>query len=340
MTLAPSGRTLVIQPLPGIGDMVWHLPYIHAIAATTRSGRVDIVTKPRSLADRLLEADPSVERVFWLERDSGRHAGANGLLRLAASLRKEAYQRAWVLHGSARYALAVRLAGIPERIGYGIGWQRWLLNGPARLSEDYRLAQPMARASALLDLLGLEPPESEPRLPVAAAAERTVAEAFAAWPKPWIALGVGSSEPYKQWGAERFAELALALIRRGSGSVMVLGGPAERTLADAILSRVAAGGGIAADAVALPLDQAAALLVGCRCYVGNDTGALNMAAALQVPAFGLFGGSPPLTHSRFIRAIVPAERAGGMAAITVHQVLEALVWLDRPDDARRAPSAD
>ncbi|MBL8251369.1 MAG: glycosyltransferase family 9 protein [Candidatus Competibacter sp.] len=339
MTLAPSGRTLVIQPLPGIGDMVWHLPYIHAIAATARSGTVDILTKPRSLADRLLEADPHVERVFWLERDAG-HGGASGLWRLAALLRTEAYQRAWILHGSARYALAAWLADIPERIGYGIGWQRLLLNGPARLPGDYRLAQPMARAAALLALLGLEPPEPEPRLAVSAAAERAVAEAFAAWPKPWIALGVGSSEPYKQWGAERFAELALTLIRRGLGSVLILGGPAERTLADAILSRALAGGGIAANAVGLPLEQTAALLSGCRCYVGNDTGALNMAAALQVPAFGLFGGSSPLTHSRFIRAIVPAVRTGGMAAITVHQVLEALAWLERSDDVRRAPSAD
>ncbi|HAO33988.1 MAG TPA: glycosyltransferase family 9 protein [Candidatus Competibacter sp.] len=339
MKLAPSGRTLVVQPLPGIGDMVWHLPYIHAIATTTYSGRVDILTKPRSLAHRLLDADPSVERVFWLERDSGRHAGASGLLRLAALLRKEAYQRVWVLHGSARYALATWLAGIPERIGYGIGLQRWLLNGPARLSAGYRLAQPMARADALMALLGLQPLESEPRLTVAAAAEQTVADLFAAWPKPWIALGIGSSEPYKQWGAQRFSELALALARTGHGSVVVVGGPTERVMADAILARVIEGGGAAADAVALPLEHTAALLAGCRCYIGNDTGALNMAAALQVPSFGLFGGSPPLTHSPFIQAIVPADLAGGMAAITVHQVLEALAWLDRPDDIRRAPSA-
>lgn len=326
--LAPSGRTLVVQPLPGIGDMVWHLPYIHAIAATTRSGRVDILTKPRSLADRLLDADASVERVFWLERDGGRHAGPSGLLRLAALLREGAYQRAWFLHGSARYVLAARLAGIPERIGYGIGWQRLLLNGPARLAAGYRLAQPMDRAEALLALLDLRPRESEPRLTVSALAERTVAAAFAAWPKPWIALGIGSSEPCKQWGEMRFAELALALARRNAGSVLLVGGPAERELADAILARVAEGGAVAADAVALPLDQTAALLAGCRRYVGNDTGALNMAAALQVPALGLFGGSPPLTHSRFIRPIVPADLAGGMAAIAVEQVLEALAWPD------------
>ena len=150
--------------------MVWHLPHIHAIAATTRSGRVDILTKPRSLADRLLDADPSVERVFWLERESGRHAGASGVMRLVALLRQGLYQRVWLLHDSARYALAAWLAGIPERIGYGLGLQRLLLNVPVRLPASYRLAQPMVRADALLALLAIPQSESEPRLVVSDAA--------------------------------------------------------------------------------------------------------------------------------------------------------------------------
>lgn len=337
MKLAPSGRTLVVQPLPGIGDMVWHLPHIHAIAATTRSGRVDILTKPRSLADRLLGADPSVERVFWLEREAGRHAGASGTVRLAALLRQGMYRRVWLLHDSARYALAAWLAGIPERIGYGLGLQRLLLNAPVRLPASYRLAQPMVRADALLALLAVPRSEPEPRLVVSAAAAQAIAARFAARPKPWIALGIGSSEPWKQWGAERFAELISVLRHRGLGSVFVVGGEAERVLAAEIFARVAAGDDAVADAVALPLEQAAALLAACRCYIGNDTGALNMAAALQVPAFGLFGGSSPLTHSRFIQAIVPPADRRGMAAITVSQVTEALAWLDRLDDARRDP---
>ncbi|HRD65096.1 MAG TPA: glycosyltransferase family 9 protein [Candidatus Competibacter sp.] len=335
MRLAPSGRTLIVQPLPGIGDMVWHLPHIHAIAATTAAGRVDILTKPRSLADRLLSADRSVDRVLWLERDAGRHAGVSGLFRLAALLRRETYQRVWLLHGSARYALAAWLAGIPERIGYGAGLQRLLLSVPVRLPARYRHAQPMIRADALLELLDVPSGEPEPRLAVSVEAARVVAARFAAWPSPWIALGVGSSEPWKQWGAARFAELTLALNRRGAGSVFIIGGPAERLLADQIFAQVSSGRGRAADAVALPLEQTAALLAVCRYYVGNDTGVLNMAAALQIPVIGLFGGSPPLTHSRFIRAVTPPAGERGMAAIAVVHVLEMLARLDRVYEENR-----
>lgn len=326
MKLALAGRTLIVQPLPGIGDMVWHLPHIHAIAATTISGQADILTKPRSQADRLLCADPCVDRILWVERESGGHAGIRGLFRLVDLLRQGAYQRVWILHGSARYALATWLAGIPERIGYGIGGQAWLLTVPARLPVECHHAHPTVRADALLDALDIPRTEPEPRLPASAAAEQAVLKRFADWPRPWIALGIGSSEPWKQWGAVRFSELALALQR--VGSIFIVGGPGERTLGDEILRRVAEGGGAAVDAIALPLEQTAALLAHCRGYIGNDTGVLNMAAALETPALGLFGGSAPLTHSRWIHAITPPAGQTGMAAITVAQALDAFARLD------------
>ena len=337
MKLAPSGRTLIVQPLPGIGDMVWHLPHIHAIAATTTEGKVDILTKPRSQADRLLRADPCVGQILWLEREAGRHAGLRGLLRLVVLLRRESYQRAWFLHGSARYVLAARLAGIPERIGYGIGLQSLLLTAPVRLPSNLRHAHPILRADALLDILGILRTESEPRLLVDFDAEQAVVARFAAWPVPWIALGIGSSEPWKQWGAARFADLALVLHQRRAGSIFLIGGPAERALADDILARVQAQSGMVADAVALPLEQTAALLARCCVCIGNDTGVLNMAAALQTPAIGLFGGSTPLTHSRFIQTVTPPPGAQGMAAITVPHVLEALARLNDSDEACHAP---
>ncbi|HOW77203.1 MAG TPA: glycosyltransferase family 9 protein [Candidatus Competibacteraceae bacterium] len=335
MKLVPAGRTLIVQPLPGIGDMVWHLPHIHAIAATTVTGQVDILTKPRSQADRLLCADPSVDRILWVERELGRHAGIPGIFRLAALLRQGTYQRVWILHGSTRYALAAWLAGIPERIGYGVGGQAWLLNVPVRLPVGCRHAHPTVRADALLDLLQVPRTEPEPRLPVLAAAEQTVLERFADWPRPWIALGIGSSEPWKQWGAAHFAELALALQHPLAGSIFIVGGPGERSLGDDILRQVREGGGAAADAIALPLEQTAALLSHCRGYIGNDTGVLNMAAALETPALGLFGGSPPLTHSRWIHAITPPAGQSGMVAITVAQVLDAFARWDEADESHR-----
>lgn len=329
-------RELVIQPLPGIGDMVWHLPHIHAIAAANPDGKVDVLTKRRSLADRLLLADPAVAEVLWLERDA-RHAGIGGLLGLARELRVRGYRRAWILHGSARYALAAWLAGIPERIGYGFGAQKHFVRRAYRLPAAQRAVHPIDKANALLQRAGVVLTETEPRLVVEAVQRAQIGQHYIASPRPWFALGIGSSEPAKQWGADKFAALARALLDRG-GTCFLVGGPGETELAERIAQQTEASAERLVRAIGLPIDAVAALLACCDRYVGNDTGVLNLAAAVGVNSVGIFGASMPLRHSRFIACVEPAadvvmERRGaglyadgerGMASIAVERVLQAL----------------
>lgn len=329
--------TLVIQPLPGIGDMVWHLPHIHAIAAADPEGRVDVLTKRRSLADRLLAADPAVAEVLWLERGDGRHAGVRGLLHLTRELRARKYQRVWILHGSARYALAAWLAGIPMRIGYGFGMQKFFLRHATTLSAAQRRDHPIDKATALLRCAGVAMLEHEPRLVLDVAQVERMAQTYASCPRPWTALGIGSSESAKQWGTEKFAALAQRLSARG-GSCFLIGGPGESDMAQQIATRVSASAHCLVRVTDQPIDVVAVLLSMCDCYVGNDTGVLNLAAAVGVRCVGIFGGSMPLRHSRLIACVEPDEavamdRRGagmyaggerGMASIGVDRVLQVL----------------
>lgn len=295
--------TLVIQPLPGIGDMVWHLPHLHALARDSRDGKVSVLTKPRSRADLLLRADPDIDRVLWLERNPGRHDGASGFLRLVKLLRSGNYERVWILHDSSRYHWAALFAGIPQRFGYGKGLQRYLQNSGVRLPKDAP-RHPIEKADLLLELHALPRTESEPQLHADAQLVADIGKRFAHVPKPWVAFGIGSSEPCKQWGQERFAELARELRRNHDASILVVGGPAETVMAEWIVEQAGSAGNRVYSAANLPIDETAALLASCALYVGNDTGFLNMAAALGVHAIGLFGGSPPLRHSEHIHVVL------------------------------------
>lgn len=310
--------TLIVQPLPGIGDMVWHLPHIHRIAASSGDGVVSILTKPRSRANELLAGDKTVDKILWLERNPGKHDGLTGLLRLVAGLRRERFACVWILHGSSRYAWAALLAGIPERRGYGRGLQRWLLNHPAFLRNDELKAHPITKANRLLELCGLRITDRDLYLAVDQSAQRLVTRRFEDLPRPWVAFGIGSSEPFKQWGQERFAALAQVLLATLPCSLFLVGGESERDMASWIIRRV--GDGRIACATDMSLDQTIALLSACRLYLGNDTGALNLAAMLGVDAIGLFGGSNPLVHCR-IHAVMPESgQPRSMDAITVHMV--------------------
>jgi heptosyltransferase-2 len=314
-----SGGTLVIQPLPGMGDMLWHLPHIRAIARAGTAGSVTLLTKRRSQADRLLAAEPAVREVLWLERNPGRHDGVLGILRLAAELEAYHFTEAFVLHGSGRYAFACRLAGIARCFGYGRGWQGWLLDGGATLARDEHHGHPIAMADRLLERLGLERPGVEPPLAISSAAREAVARRFRTLPRPWAALGIGCSEPDRRWSEARFAALAMGL-KPVFPTIFLLGGQAERDVGNAIAKHHPDEGCLAV--IDEPIDEVAALLTDCGLFVGNDTGVYNLAAAVHIPAIGLFNGRyPPLAYSPFLSAITPAVSGSGMAGIGVDQVL-------------------
>ena len=64
--------TAVIQPKPGIGDVIWRLPFIRAIAAASPGGQVTFLAPQTSGARELMAAEPSVAATLYFE-----HAGLN-----------------------------------------------------------------------------------------------------------------------------------------------------------------------------------------------------------------------------------------------------------------------
>ena len=316
--LPEPGAALLVQPLPGIGDMIWHLPAIQCLAA--RTGRpVWVLTKRRSAAQELLRTEPAVAGVIWLARNPGQHDGVLGLWRLAQTLRQGRFASAWVLHGSGRYALAAALAGIGQRYGYGGAGARWLTHPSPLTAEDCRL-HPVDKAAMFFQRLGLGPIAAEPRLSVSDIARARVVARLGAR-RGRLVLGIGSSDPRKQWGDERFTALIGRLDPAAFRQIVVVGGPAEREMA----VRIAANASRAVvNAIGWPLDDVAAVLAGADVYIGNDTGVLNMAAAVGCRALGLFGNSPPLTHSTYIHAVRPPRGCVGMGAISVDAVVSLL----------------
>ena len=331
----------VVQPLPGIGDMIWHLPHLHALAAAA-GGAITLIAKPRSAADQVLGADPAVRDIIWLDRNPegrrGRHDGMRGLLRLAQELRARRFDAVVLLHHSVTLAAAARLAGIPVRAGYGYGAQRWLLNRGPVMSRRMLRQHQFQRATAWLRAAGVVLAEAEPRLAISDAARKVVAARLEGVARPFVAIGIGASEPSRQWGAGGFAALVRGLRAMGWDRLVLLGGAAEAALAGEI-QRLAGGGGITV-AIGWRLDEVAALLAEATYYVGHNTGVMNMAAAVGILTYALFGTTPVFDHSRHIIPIAspPDAAAGddGMARITPEGVLAVIAggtWGDGPGGA-------
>ncbi len=326
MTLSLQGRVAVFQPRPGLGDLIWHLPIIRALAEASQAKTITLITKPSTQADALLGNDPAIERIVWFDRNPrlgrGRHDGPLGFPRLVATLRDCGAETCVLLHHGASLAAATCLAGIRHRHAYGYSRAQrfWLSAGPF-LGPDVEHEEAAQQAAAYARAAGL-PALPEPSILLDPLARARVLQRLAAHPRPWVALGIGSNGANRQWGAARFAQLSHAMLSGGGGTVFLLASQAEAALAAAIRQAVPDGAALK-DVVGWKLPELAALLAEADLFVGNDSGPMNLRAAVGRPAYGLFGASGPLLHSARIRAVVPPEGPrSGMQNITVSQVLD------------------
>ncbi len=111
---------------------------------------------------------------------------------------------------------------------------------------------------------------------------------------PVLALGPTANWIGKTWEASRFVDLALRLTAPDGilpgGRIAVIAHSSERPMAQPVLDGLPAERtlNLVSDT---PLATVAACLSRAALYVGNDSGLMHMAAAVDTPTLGLFGPS-------------------------------------------------
>ncbi len=297
---------------------MWHLPTIRAIAATTPEGQVVLVARPSSRAAEVLTVEPSVARVLYAPHYKGKLKGVREVIDFYRICRAERPRAVWILEKIDRPAIAAALAGVPERRGFGLGHgqETFLTTGPY-LPRSMRPAHRIDKLNAFEEAHGLVVDSREPELRLDPEALAAVKTRYADKPGPWLTLGIGASEPARTWPAERFAQTASRLSDL-FGTVFWVGGPHEAQVAQAAIGDLP-GNVVACD---LTLDKSAALIALSAGFLGNDSGALNVAAAVGTPCVGLMGTAPVPAYSRWLSRLDGGE--GQISDITVDQAVDAV----------------
>src|SRR3984893_4505132 len=107
-----------------------------------------------------------------------------------------------------------------------------------------------------------------------------------------MAIGAGASYgSAKCWPPERFREFVNRFRRHTDADVILFGAAAERAVSDAITA------GIHGPTISLvgatSMAELPALLSRCQLFVGNDSGAMHVAAAVGLPVVAIFGPTDP-----------------------------------------------
>jgi heptosyltransferase-2 len=284
-----------------LGDAIMALPTLRMVRSRFPDAEIAIVARSyvadiyrdQQVCNDLIEYDPKVT-----------HAGFSGRERLAAQLRERQFDVALLLQNAFDAAWLAWRAGIRERIGYARDGRSLLLTKAIRVPkpgeipahEKFYYLELLRRAGwidAVTDetFISLSVPEEK-----RTKAENVLAASGARKGVLRVAIGAGASYgSAKCWFPSRFAELANRLHSQRDADIILFG-----TASEAAVSRA-----ISAQMRKPPIDLTGktsiaglpALLSRCHLFIGNDSGAMHVAAAVGLPVVAVFGPTDPFGTS-------------------------------------------
>lgn len=276
-------KILLVQ-LSFLGDMILSTPVIAGLKKIHPQASLTVLTTP--LAAALVENDPLVDEVITFDK-RGRNKSFFGMAEKAKELRAEGFDRVYSIHRSYRTALLLCLAGIPDRVGFKDAHFSFLYTD--------RRQKKVAGHSAIknLSLLFDELPQTDLDKPLRLFAppydtlSQTAKKIFPLNGEI-IVLAPGSAWKTKQWHWQGYASVARHFAKSGK-TVVLVGGPADK----AVCAKINEQGQALDCSGRLTLSDTLYLMEQSRLVVCNDSMALHMASAFQIPTVAVFCATSP-----------------------------------------------
>jgi len=280
---------LLIRSTNWVGDAIMALPALRAVRARFPEAEITILAKP--YVAFLYKNQHVCDNIMYVDyrRD------------MVGDLRAQKFDVALLLQNAFEAAWFAWRAGIPERIGYARDGRSLLLTkavsvpktGEIPAHEQYYYLELLRR----IGWLDSVPNESFVKLEVPEENRRRASDFLlsAGVQRDTLRVAIGAGASYgsaKCWPPDRFAELANRLHAEGKVDIILFGTRGEAPVSSAI----------AAGMRRPPIDftgktainDLPALLSQCHLFIGNDSGAMHVAAAVGLPVVAVFGPTDPL----------------------------------------------
>lgn len=298
MISASPGKILIVRP-DHLGDLLFLTPAVRRLRQAFPTAEIVGLIGP--WGEPVLGRNPHLSKVItwdfpWFDRRPRRSLIGPyvSLIQLARRLRQEHFDLALQFRPDFWWgALAIRLAGVPEQVGYDVPLVRPFLDrtipvqhGLAAADENLRLVAAIAGPS---ESGGLE-------FPIQPTERQRVSELLPATAdhRDLVAIQVGAGARVKLWPLERLASVGRGLRDLHGATLVVIGGESERDAVSAVVEAIGDGAlGIAGQTT---VGELAALLERCQLAIGPDSGPLHLAVAVGTPTLHLFG---PADSARF-----------------------------------------
>jgi len=320
-------RKILLIKLSAVGDVVHTIPVLNKLRRRYPMAQLDWLVTP-SIAE-LLRHHPAISNIIEFERDAWsrpwRFAPFASYARLAAELRASAYDLVVDMHGQFRTAALTLATGAPARIGFDRPRAGVWDASPRKFPEQARKhAWQGAREGSwvaythhipvpTLDLhavdrylnvgpiLGLDREPADFSFPIPQSAVSRVEVLLAQHDvsrTDIVIMAPGTIWETKQWGNDKFAQVARHFISKGC-AVILVGSQRERVVCEEVAD-------LAPGAVDLAgmttLSELAALTRRSAICITNDSGPMHLAVALDRSVISIFGPTDPIWIGPYGRA--------------------------------------
>lgn len=295
-----SPQRILIVRLSAIGDVIHTIPALERLRAIFPQASIGWVVE--DFASAYLQGHPALDVMHVIPKKHWRgaflrHFGPE-IRPFVADLRARRYDFAIDFQGLTKSGIWAWLSGAPVRVGFGDSQGRELNKAftNRKVNPPPEALHVIERNLALLQAISSTAPNSgPPPLPAFrfTTEEEQAADGILDGSNSVIGLNVGAGWATKRWPAEHWAELARLLSAALPSCPLLLlwGNDLERQLAAKVASLAKMPETALRISPPTSLRVAGALIRRLEAYVGLDTGATHLAAALGLPTVSIHGAS-------------------------------------------------
>lgn len=258
-----------------IGDLILTTPAIKSVRETYPDAKIDFLLKEYTYD--ILKDNRDVDRILCLNKDN-----------ISSD-----YDLAIAFNPGFQTNKITYLSGAKKRIGYNGKGGSFFLTHQYIDDRAKRIRHEVETALEITSLAGCECSDKNLQLSVNAESvewansylERNqVSEKF-------VLLHPGARQKYIRWHKKKYARLADEVLENYDCDVFIVQGPGEEQLVNDVLRLIKKNVKVLSVS---ELKNLIAVFSKASLFVGNSTGTLHIASALNIPTIGIFGSRHPL----------------------------------------------
>ena len=313
-----------------LGDLIWQLPYIKAISQHHQTN-IDLIVREKTQARNILKDLKHINRIFYNDFRKGLFYWVD-VFKLIKVFKTEEYNFVYILDKVNKPAIAAKIAKIKNIIGPGFQNQKKWLTVKNFLSEEDLKLNYSEQSQKLLKINSISIEDKYPNLKIDIdSLKKNNSDLVFDGRK--IAFGIDSFEDYKMWYEEDFIKLAdLLFEKRLFDYIYLICSPEKSHIAKKIITE--SNKDYFIDCSNKDLQGVILAIKNSDFFLGNNSGPLNLAAALGIKSFGLIANDPvsELKYSK-ISPIVPKgyvdnvwhRDRNGMKNLTPNEVFNEII---------------